>query len=298
MTSIALPLIRGLLAALLIFLSAKGFADASHTTSDKCASGLTHSFEDVRLSAETMPAGVLSAAAEIGIEKSPPFKSYEQVRLGELVSPRAAGTVDIHLAEAQPSDLFDLQDPKGHGVVAAPISDRDVIKDRAQEIFVSLPSPLGEVSYDSGGIKEADPALKNQLAIKAFLNRLSAATGMKEEQMDLVRVVLEKMVQSAYLADHRQGHPTLTEIYMRWKKDGKGKDVDLAHTDPEAYSVSTLALVGLGTEHFIGEGHQLQIRTTPSGLIVHMLGDLSGRPVLHRSSTKRGPRLVFVLFWH
>jgi hypothetical protein len=61
--------------------------------------------------------------------------------------------------------------------------------------------------------------------------------------------------------------------------------------------VSTLALLGYGTEFIETENNDITLNIVEANNIVHMTGELGKEPTFHRSSRSNVRRIVFLIAW-
>jgi hypothetical protein len=145
----------------------------------------------------------------------------------------------------------------------------------------------------------------DRMIVQDFLERLrdtAERTKLKNIEYDYIEMILNEMITSARLVTNiPENNPNLRlkAIVMRWKPENRNiyRDPVKLHIDPGVKMVSTLALLGYGTEFIETENNDITLNIVEANNIVHMTGELGKEPTFHRSSRSNVRRIVFLIAW-
>ncbi len=192
--------------------------------------------------------------------------------------------------------LILLPETKGAVVEKSKTSSREW----TQDLFTSLVGKKETGEHNTFQMSPKD-ALSDTMALKKFRDTLVAEANLSPKNLKYVETLLREMIHSgrAAMNDKNEKLHRILGFRMRWKMDGQGQDYDSLHEDSNAFMATTLAIIGSGTEYVYlnRTDHSIDGYIAGKNQISHILGGKSNSPVLHRASTIKGRRLVFLIFW-
>ena len=163
----------------------------------------------------------------------------------------------------------------------------EALQSRLKEKGLNLGEP------DRNGHVRIDDAVM----LDQFMQEIPKSVNLTLKEINYILTIYEEIINTARIV-MKPRDKKLIGLRLRWKSEGRGSDFDTFHTDRLVFAASTLAVVGLGTEVIHQNSQGIDLLVAGTDKVSHILGNQSNYPVLHRSSTEGGNRLVFLIFWN